>query len=252
MVCVKKLAVGVTQQTFAGEYATERECLEKCKMGACCVNLTCSVVPSCACARAGGVFFGEGESCPGGASPYFRNDLLCCYPLREGCNGAAPSVRVMTVTDSVGAINQGQCVVNISGSYGARLQPPSQLYGLQDCGTYGGLGSVSASCWQLQYGTGNYGVAPLVFSAVFSIIRGQASWRATIDTADRTGTFATDGQNQLATGYGGPPCTDANFWSPAAGCYSGSATLYRYRGGSSSSSCASKWTSVGTVTIGQS
>lgn len=48
----------------AGGYATEAECLEACKEGACCTGTTCTVKPQCQCnAAAGEVFKGVGTVC---------------------------------------------------------------------------------------------------------------------------------------------------------------------------------------------
>jgi len=47
-----------------GGYATEAECLQACKEGACCNGTTCSVKPQCQCnAAAGEVFRGVGTDC---------------------------------------------------------------------------------------------------------------------------------------------------------------------------------------------
>lgn len=47
-----------------GGYATEAECLQACKEGACCNGTTCTVKPQCQCdAAAGEVFKGVGTVC---------------------------------------------------------------------------------------------------------------------------------------------------------------------------------------------
>lgn len=51
---------------FMGAYATEAECLQACKEGACCEsNGTCSVKPQCQCQGAGQTFRGVGTVCTG-------------------------------------------------------------------------------------------------------------------------------------------------------------------------------------------
>ena len=51
-------------QKSTGAFATEAECLEACKEGACCNGTTCSVKPQCQCdAAAGEVFKGVGTVC---------------------------------------------------------------------------------------------------------------------------------------------------------------------------------------------
>ena len=52
-------------------YATEAECNQACKEGACCEGTTCSVKPQCQCQGAGTTFKGVGTTC----SP---NPCLCC------------------------------------------------------------------------------------------------------------------------------------------------------------------------------
>ena len=44
-------------------YATEADCLNSCKEGACCEGTTCSVKPQCQCQGAGKVFRGVGTVC---------------------------------------------------------------------------------------------------------------------------------------------------------------------------------------------
>jgi hypothetical protein len=58
-----------------GGYATEAECLEACKEGACCNGSTCSVKPQCQCDESQGFGFqGVGTSC----SPNPCNVGSCC------------------------------------------------------------------------------------------------------------------------------------------------------------------------------
>lgn len=58
----------------SGSFATEAECLEACKEGACCNGTTCSVKPQCQCnAAAGEVFKGVGTVC----SPNPCGDCPC-------------------------------------------------------------------------------------------------------------------------------------------------------------------------------
>lgn len=47
----------------SGPYATEAECLQACKEGACCEGTTCSVKPQCQCQGTGKVFKGVGTVC---------------------------------------------------------------------------------------------------------------------------------------------------------------------------------------------
>lgn len=44
-------------------YASQQECLNACKEGACCTDTTCSVVAQCQCQGAGQTFNGVGTTC---------------------------------------------------------------------------------------------------------------------------------------------------------------------------------------------
>jgi hypothetical protein len=46
-----------------GGYATEADCLNACKEGACCYGTTCSVTPQCQCQGTGQTFKGVGTAC---------------------------------------------------------------------------------------------------------------------------------------------------------------------------------------------
>ena len=52
-------------------YATEAECNQACKEGACCEGTTCTVKPQCQCQGTGKVFKGVGTTCT-------PNPCLCC------------------------------------------------------------------------------------------------------------------------------------------------------------------------------
>lgn len=253
MPCVPKseVVVNVAHKTLSTEYGTEEECLKAAKEGACCVSLRCFVGPKCLCDKSGGTYFGDGTTCQSPMSAPNLNfqgirndDLRCCWKLAQNCTSPKPVSRVVRIDDEAGAISQGTCVGNISGSYGVTLQPISS-YGIQECGSYAGIADVAVSCWQYQYVSGK---AAIILSVVFSIISGEPVWRAAINTATGIGSYAPDGENQLATGFGGPPCTNASYWNPATGCYSGTAKLYRYTG--ASGACSNKWSQIGSVSIG--
>lgn len=50
-------------QPGGGGFATEADCLQACKEGACCEGTTCSVKPQCQCQGAGQTFRGVGTTC---------------------------------------------------------------------------------------------------------------------------------------------------------------------------------------------
>lgn len=56
------LPSGITT-TGRTSYATEADCLQACKEGACCEGTTCSIKPQCQCQGTGKVFKGVGTTC---------------------------------------------------------------------------------------------------------------------------------------------------------------------------------------------
>jgi len=62
-------------KTGGGGYATEADCLNACKEGACCEGTTCSVKPACQCQGTGKVFKGVGTTCT--PNPCFKCAGLC-------------------------------------------------------------------------------------------------------------------------------------------------------------------------------
>lgn len=50
-------------QPGGGGYATEADCLNACKEGACCEGTTCSIKPQCQCQGTGKTFKGVGTTC---------------------------------------------------------------------------------------------------------------------------------------------------------------------------------------------
>ena len=73
----RAIATGVSGTT----YATEADCLNACKEGACCEsNGTCSIKPACQCQGAGKVFKGVGTACGTGACLASCIDALRSLP----------------------------------------------------------------------------------------------------------------------------------------------------------------------------
>lgn len=75
-----------------GGYATEADCLQACKEGACCNGTTCTVKPQCQCnAAAGEVFKGIGTVCsPNPCGPVLCTD--CCPNLLNASDFSQKSV----------------------------------------------------------------------------------------------------------------------------------------------------------------
>jgi hypothetical protein len=87
MACYKAttLPSGVTT-TGRTSYATEAECNQACKEGACCEGTTCTVKPACQCQGAGKAFKGVGT---------------VCTPNPCGCCGNGESIAGKTATIDV-------------------------------------------------------------------------------------------------------------------------------------------------------
>jgi hypothetical protein len=77
------LPSGVTT-TGRTSYATEADCLQSCKEGACCEGTTCSVKPQCQCQGTGKTFKGVGTTCISGT----------CSP----CGCESPKLQTLTIT----------------------------------------------------------------------------------------------------------------------------------------------------------
>ena len=127
------LPSGVTT-TGRTSYATEADCLNACKEGACCEGTTCSVKPACQCQGAGKVFKGVGTTCT--PNPCFCPGV---------CNGGVELPKYLQLEIS-----------NFSGSLGDYEQGPNGIYSVptrhisckifpagqscpgasQDCGVY--------------------------------------------------------------------------------------------------------------------
>jgi len=79
MPCYQSSAVPSTRSVSGStSYATEADCLQACKEGACCEGTTCSVKPQCQCQGTGKTFKGVGTVCT-------PNPCLC-----PCCTGAPP------------------------------------------------------------------------------------------------------------------------------------------------------------------
>jgi hypothetical protein len=61
---------------LSGSYATEADCLQACREGACCEGTTCSVKPACQCSGTGKTFKGVGTTCADASGD------SCCKPAR--------------------------------------------------------------------------------------------------------------------------------------------------------------------------
>lgn len=63
----------------SGGYATEADCNQACKEGACCESTTCSVKPACQCQGTGKVFKGVGTTCRPNPCGLSCNQCRCAF-----------------------------------------------------------------------------------------------------------------------------------------------------------------------------
>lgn len=86
-------------QPGGGGYATEAECLQACKEGACCgvrtSPITLSVSPQCQCQGGSQRFLGVGISADN------TRRRICCYELFESCIGLPADWKTNTTTFGV-------------------------------------------------------------------------------------------------------------------------------------------------------
>ena len=85
MPCYQQTAatyLGLDRRTQTS-YATEADCLNACKEGACCEGTTCSVKPACQCQGAGKTFNAVGTACSQNlcSCPYANS--VCCDCFRQ-------------------------------------------------------------------------------------------------------------------------------------------------------------------------
>lgn len=85
-------------QSGGGGYATEADCLNACKEGACCDGTTCSVKPQCQCQGTGKTFKGVGTTCA-------PNPCDCT----GACCGPAPNAFYPSRYECV-VLTQQQCI----------------------------------------------------------------------------------------------------------------------------------------------
>ena len=106
---------GFTISPSSGGYATEADCLQACKEGACCEGATCTVKPQCQCQGTGKTFKGVGTTCSPNPCCTCASVLVQIKPAAalqafdsartgSGCNGQMQSLFTLTSwqCDSVG------------------------------------------------------------------------------------------------------------------------------------------------------
>jgi len=71
-------------------YASQQECLDACKEGACCDGTSCSVKPQCQCQGTGQTFQGAGTTCG-------TSTGACCYKTSGGATVCEQKLRCSCV-----------------------------------------------------------------------------------------------------------------------------------------------------------
>ena len=101
----------------SGPHATEEDCLNACKEGACCNGTTCAIRPKCECDAFGYTFKGFGTKC----SPNPCQDLcLCSNPATQNCTFTA-SIGGLTLVqscNSAATLVTAQDLIDQPGVYG--------------------------------------------------------------------------------------------------------------------------------------
>jgi hypothetical protein len=100
MPCYKSTTMpgGTTTEGLAS-YATEADCLQACREGACCEGTTCTVKPQCQCQGTGKVFKGVGTTCATG--------VCAASGLCDCAAGAAPDAFLVKITNAALQLSRG-------------------------------------------------------------------------------------------------------------------------------------------------
>jgi hypothetical protein len=95
-------------------YATEQECLEACKEGACCQGTTCSVRPQCQCQGTGQTFHGVGTTC--NPSPCCQDSAVAVLVTVSGYRDClATGQRITAIPRSMTCMPGGGVISGVGG-----------------------------------------------------------------------------------------------------------------------------------------
>ncbi len=121
----------------SGPHATEEDCLNACKEGACCEGTTCSTKPQCQCQGAGQVFRGIGTTCK------------TCFFCLSGC---PPDSLTLSVTaERYVRRVMGRVSFNLTGPAGVGVGMVSLFPGDQYAGEFV-MARVSPTVYEYVYG----------------------------------------------------------------------------------------------------
>lgn len=90
-----------------GPFATEADCLNACKEGACCEGTTCSIKPQCQCQGTGQTFKGIGTTCTpspcesGACCEFDGSAYVCRTKTKDACDAAGGFFRGGLCSSSV-------------------------------------------------------------------------------------------------------------------------------------------------------
>jgi hypothetical protein len=134
------LPAGVTT-TGRTSYATEAECNQACKEGACCEGTTCTVKPQCQCQGAGQVFKGVGTVCTPNPCGYCGCNVQIPNNIGLAFTGAS-----ITLTSGSGTVSQKASEIE---DFIEQISPTLALQGSPSQGaasfTYSALGCSDAN-----------------------------------------------------------------------------------------------------------
>lgn len=144
---------GVTT-TGRTSYATEADCLNACKEGACCEGATCTVKPACQCQGAGKVFKGVGTVCE--PNP-------CLY----GCGSCTSIPQTLTATISVsGGGDYLSAMGCVAGNSSLVLSRPNALLEPAPPGCWNSSTANCNTSMRSEYWTSGVGSGGLMFRVV--------------------------------------------------------------------------------------
>ena len=178
MTCRKSPTFGSIEgsgKPSGGGYATEAECLQACKEGACCEGTTCSVKPQCQCQGTGKVFRGVGTTC----EPNLCNvpcctgqNIFCEEITATACVAIGGVVQSLPCSQSARAcclyyystrpLQKGTCCRNVpvfgsGGLSGTVVGYRCSSLTMAECAAIGGSFCVTCSSGERPAGTDEYG-----------------------------------------------------------------------------------------------
>jgi hypothetical protein len=173
-------------QPGGGGYATEADCLQACKEGACCEGTTCTVKPQCQCQGTEQVFKGVGTTCtPNPCVPCGVDQSSCQLitfhvSLSSFVSTAMLGVETLWSGGSGVSTRVGDC--NLQYGFNSRAFSPQKPLGISQ-GDYD-AGRVIVAQWASWL---NSITATLTFDAQESAAKGALWWSGTSSSTTPSG-----------------------------------------------------------------